>query len=85
MKKLLMAAGLALGLSACSSVTAPADTAPLAGTLKKPDLDRLVVAETGAPSGDFGAFLERAVRTYPALAPSVKAYESKATLAGAIW
>ncbi|GKS91804.1 dipeptidase [Acidovorax sp. SUPP2539] len=82
MKKLLMAAGLALGLSACSSVTAPTDAAPLAGTLKKPDLDRLVVAETGAPSGDFSAFLERAVRTYPALAPSVKAYESKATLAG---
>ncbi|GKS86091.1 dipeptidase [Acidovorax sp. SUPP1855] len=82
MKKLLMAAGLALGLSACSSVTAPTDAAPLVGTLKKPDLDRLVVAETGAPSGDFSAFLERAVRTYPALAPSVKAYGSKATLAG---
>ncbi|GKT01362.1 dipeptidase [Acidovorax sp. SUPP3434] len=82
MKKLLMAAGLALGLSACSSVTAPTDAAPLAGTLKKPDLDRLVVAETGAPSGDFSAFLERAVRTYPALAPSVKAYGAKATLAG---
>ena len=82
MKKLLMAAGLALGLSACSTVMAPPDAAPLTGTLKKPDLDRLVVAETGAPSGDFSAFLERAVRTYPSLAPSVKAYESKAALAG---
>ena len=52
----------------------------LADTPEKPDLDRLVANQRVAAASDFGAFLVEAARADPRLAPSVAAYQRKATL-----
>lgn len=79
MKKILMAAGLAVGLAACSSV---ATTAPVSGTIKKAEMDRLVAALPAVAQGSFGEFLAQAARERPTLQASVAAYNAKAALAG---
>lgn len=79
MKKILMAAGLAVGLAACSSV---ATNAPVSGTIKKAEMDRLVAALPAAAQGSFGEFLAQAARERPTLQASVAAYNAKAALAG---
>ncbi|MDZ7861646.1 dipeptidase [Acidovorax sp.] len=79
MKKILMAAGLAVGLAACSSVTT---NAPQATTIKKVQMDRLVAALPAAAQGSFGEFLAQAARENPMLQASVAGYKAKAPLAG---
>ncbi len=79
MKKILMAAGLAVGLVACSSVTT---NAPQASTIKKVQMDRLAVALPAAAQGSFDEFLAQAVRENPMLQASVAGYKAKAPLAG---
>ncbi|WP_140426332.1 dipeptidase [Acidovorax sp. Root275] len=80
MKKILMAAGLAVGLAACSSI--PSSHAPVAGTVKKADMDRLVASLPAAAQGSFGEFLAQAARENPMLRASVSAYAAKQPLAG---
>ncbi|MBD9394982.1 dipeptidase [Acidovorax sp. ACV01] len=80
MKKILMAAGLAVGLAACSSI--PSSNAPVAGTVKKADMDRLVASLPAAAQGSFGEFLAQAARENPMLRASVSAYAAKQPLAG---
>lgn len=80
MKKILMAAGLAASLAACSSI--PSSHAPVAGTIKKADMDRLVAALPAAAQGSFGEFLAQAARENPMLRGSVSAYAAKQPLAG---
>ncbi|MDA8522785.1 dipeptidase [Acidovorax sp. NCPPB 4044] len=82
MKKHLWAAAAALSLAGCASVPTP-EPAPLAGPLKKPDLDRIVVAESAAPPQDFPAFLGRAAKAYPALQSAVAAYGGKVPMSQA--
>ncbi|EJE48578.1 dipeptidase, putative [Acidovorax sp. CF316] len=79
MKKILMAAGLAVGLAACSSV---ATNAPQATTIKKAQMDRLVAALPAAAQGSFDEFLAQAARENPLLQASVAGYKAKAPLAG---
>lgn len=79
MKKILMAAGLAVGLAACSSVTT---NAPQATTIKKVQMDRLVAALPAAAQGSFDEFLAQAARENPMLQASVAGYKAKAPLAG---
>lgn len=80
MKKILMAAGLAVGLAACSSV---ATDAPQATTIKKAGMDRLVATlPPAAVQGSFSEFLAQAARGNPALQASVAAYDAKSPLAG---
>ncbi len=79
MKKILMAAGLAVGLAACSSVT---PNAPQATTIKKVQMDRLVAALPAAAQGSFDEFLAQAARENPMLQASVAGYKAKAPLAG---
>ncbi|CAN7724988.1 dipeptidase [Acidovorax sp. LjRoot118] len=79
MKKILMAAGLAVGLAACSSVTT---NAPQARTIKKVQMDRLVAALPAAAQGSFDEFLAQAARENPMLQASVAGYKAKAPLAG---
>jgi len=79
MKKILMAAGLAVGLAACSSVTT---NAPQATTIKKVQMDRLVAALPAAAKGSFDEFLAQAARENPMLQASVAGYKAKAPLAG---
>ncbi|CAN7737413.1 dipeptidase [Acidovorax sp.] len=79
MKKILMAAGLAVGLAACSSVTT---NAPQATTIKKVHMDRLVAALPAAAQGSFDEFLAQAARENPMLQASVAGYKAKAPLAG---
>ena len=79
MKKILMAAGLALGLAACTSMPA---SAPSAGTVKKADMDRLVAVLPAAAQGSFTEFLAQAARENPLLRASVSAYAAKQPLAG---
>lgn len=80
MKKILMAAGLAMGLAACSSVTTT--DAPQAATIKKAQMDRLVAALPAAAQGSFDEFLAQAARENPLLQTSVAAYKAKTPLAG---
>ncbi|MFN9472212.1 dipeptidase [Acidovorax sp.] len=80
MKKILMAAGLAVGLAACSSVTTT--DAPQAATIKKAQMDRLVAALPAAAQGSFDDFIAQAARENPLLQASVAAYKAKAPLAG---
>ncbi|KRD14732.1 beta-Ala-Xaa dipeptidase [Acidovorax sp. Root267] len=75
-----MAAGLAVGLAACSSI--PSSHAPVAGTVKKADMDRLVASLPAAAQGSFGEFLAQAARENPMLRASVSAYAAKQPLAG---
>ncbi|MDP4076033.1 dipeptidase [Acidovorax sp. A1169] len=79
MKKILMAAGLAVGLAACSSVTT---NAPQATTIKKVQMDRLVATLPAAAQGSFDEFLAQAARENPMLQASVAGYKAKAPLAG---
>ncbi len=79
MKKILMAAGLAVGLAACSSVTT---NAPQATTIKKVQMERLVAALPAAAQGSFDEFLAQAARENPMLQASVAGYKAKAPLAG---
>jgi predicted dipeptidase len=79
MKKILMAAGLAVGLAACSSVT---PNEPQATTIKKVQMDRLVAALPAAAQGSFDEFLAQAARENPMLQASVAGYKAKAPLAG---
>ncbi|MES2608969.1 MAG: dipeptidase [Pseudomonadota bacterium] len=79
MKKILMAAGLAVGLAACSSV---ATDTPQATTIKKVQMDRLVAALPAAAQGSFDEFLTQAARENPMLQASVAGYKAKAPLAG---
>lgn len=79
MKKILMAAGLALGLAACTSMPT---NAPSAGTVKKADMDRLVAVLPAAAQGSFTEFLAQAARENPLLRASVSAYAAKQPLAG---
>jgi len=67
-------AGVALAL-------ALAQTA-FAETLKKPELDKLAVAQQTKPSAGFHEFLAAAVKADPKLSASVAAYEKKVPLAG---
>ncbi|MGV3679066.1 MAG: dipeptidase [Acidovorax sp.] len=80
MKKILMAAGLAVGLAACSSVTTT--DAPQAATIRKAQMDRLVAALPAAAQGSFDDFIAQAARENPLLQASVAAYKAKAPLAG---
>ena len=80
MKKILMAAGLAVGLAACSSVTTT--DAPQAATIKKAQMDRLVAALPAAAQGSFDDFIAQAARENPLLQASVAAYKARAPLAG---
>ena len=79
MKKILMAAGLAVGLAACSSVT---PNEPQATTIKKVQMDRLVATLPAAAQGSFDEFLAQAARENPMLQASVAGYKAKAPLAG---
>jgi predicted dipeptidase len=79
MKKILMAAGLAVGLAACSSVT---PNEPQATTIKKVQMDRLVATLPAAAQGSFDEFLAQAARENPMLQASVAGYRAKAPLAG---
>lgn len=79
MKKILMAAGLAVGLAACSSVTT---NAPQATTIKKVQMERLVAALPAAAQGSFDEFLAQAARENLMLQASVAGYKAKAPLAG---
>ena len=79
MKKILMAAGLVVGLAACSSVTT---NAPQATTIKKVQMDRLVATLPAAAQGSFDEFLAQAARENPMLQASVAGYKAKAPLAG---
>ncbi len=79
MKKMLMAAGLAVGLAACTSVPTGA---PESGTIKKAGMDRLVATLPAAAQGSFSEFLAQAARENPTLRASVAAYTAKAPLAG---
>lgn len=79
MKKILMAAGLALGLAACTSMPT---NAPSAGTVKKADMDRLVAVLPASAQGSFTEFLAQAARENPLLRASVSAYAAKQPLAG---
>ncbi|MBV7543033.1 dipeptidase [Acidovorax sp. sic0104] len=79
MKKILMAASLAVGLAACTSMPT---NAPSAGTLKKADMDRLVAVLPASAQGSFKEFLAQAARENPLLRASVAAYAAKQPLAG---
>lgn len=82
MKKILIAAGLAMALAACSSVPSSAPTASAKGTVKKADMDRLVAALPAAAQGSFREFLAQAARENPMLRASVSAYAAQQPLAG---
>lgn len=82
MKKILMAAGLAVALAACSSIPSHAPTASTAGTVKKADMDRLVAVLPAAAQGSFSEFLAQAARENPLLRASVAAYAARQPLAG---
>ncbi len=82
MKKILMAAGLAVALAACSSIPSNAPTASAKGTVKKADMDRLVATLPAAAQGSFRDFLAQAARENPMLRASASAYAAQQPLAG---
>jgi predicted dipeptidase len=53
-----------------------------AETVKKPEIDKLAIAEQAKVSPSFPAFLAEAARAYPKLKASVAAYEKMTPLAG---
>ncbi|RZJ15238.1 MAG: dipeptidase [Acidovorax sp.] len=82
MKKILMAAGLAVALAACSSIPTNAPTASAKGTVKKADMDRLAATLPNAAQGSFRDFLAQAARENPMLRASASAYAAQQPLAG---
>ena len=60
------------------------DVQPLAGTLKKADLDAIVARQSGAPPEGFEAFLDQVAKDRPELQQLVQRYKdrNKVALAG---
>lgn len=84
MKKRWWAAVMAAMVVSFAACGGDDDAQPLAGTLKKGDLDAIVASQSGTPPASFEAFLDQIAKDRPELQQLVQRYKdrSKTALAG---